>query len=171
MPMASQAGASANSSSDIFLHVQTKRAGKVKGEAISIGHEDDIVVQGWNWGMAASSALGSSQATGRRSYKGLTVVKQIDAATTALMAALATNDEVKEAKLTMRKAGSEQIDFFIITLKNARITSLDHTTDAQGNTLEAVTLQFNKVSVEYRPQKSTGGRGASLTFEDEILPA
>ena len=159
------------SGSDIYLSVQTKRAGKVKGEAITPGHEDDIVVQGWNWGVSASAALGTAQATGRRAYKGLTVVKQIDAATTALMAALATNDEVKEAKLTMRKSGSEQIDYFLVTLQKARVTALDHSTDAQGNTLETVTLQFQKVSVEYRPQKSTGSRGASLTFEDEILPA
>ncbi|MGY4828983.1 Hcp family type VI secretion system effector [Sphaerotilaceae bacterium SBD11-9] len=157
-------------SSDIFLAVQTKRAGKVKGEAQNPGHEDDIVVKGWHWGVAASAALGSAQATGRRAYKGLTVVKSIDAATTALMAALATNDEVKEAKLTMRKAGSEQIDYFLITLQKARVTAVDHATDEQGNTLETVTLQFQKVSVEYRPQKSAGGRGASLTFEDEILP-
>ena len=158
-----------SSQADIFLSVQTKRAGKVKGEATNPGHEDEIVVQGWNWGVSASSALGSSQATGRRAYRGLTIVKQIDSATTALMAALATNDEVKEAKLTMRKAGSEQIDFFLVTLQKARITAVDHSSDGQGNTLETVTLQFNKVSVEYRPQKSAGGRGASMTFEDEIL--
>ena len=34
--------------------------------------------------------------------------------------ALATNDEIKEAKLTMRKPGSEQVDYFLITLNNAR---------------------------------------------------
>jgi type VI secretion system secreted protein Hcp len=166
MPAATQA-----TTADIFLSVQTKRAGKVKGEAMNPGHEDDIVVQGWSWGVAASSALGSSQATGRRSYKGLTIIKQIDSATTALMAALATNDEVKEAKLTMRKAGAEQVDYFLVTLQKARIAAVDHATDAQGTTLETVTLHFNKVSVEYRPQKSAGGRGASMTFEDEILPA
>lgn len=159
----------AASHSDIFLSVQTKRAGKVRGEALNPGHEEDIVVKGWHWGVAATSALGSAQATSRRAYKGLTIIKQIDSATTALMAALATNDEVKEAKLTMRKAGAEQIDYFLVTLQKARISSVDHSTDDTGSTLETVTIQFNKVSVEYRPQKSAGGRGASMTFEDEIL--
>lgn len=157
------------SSSDIFLSVQTKRAGKVKGEAMAPGHEDEIVVTGWHWGVATTSALGSTQATARRAYKGLTIIKQIDSATTALMAALTTNDEVKEAKLTMRKAGEEQIDYFLVTLQKARISAVEHSTDEAGNTLETVTIQFNKVSVEYRPQKSAGGRGASMTFEDEIL--
>ncbi|HEY0819515.1 MAG TPA: type VI secretion system tube protein Hcp, partial [Rhizobacter sp.] len=68
--MPSQAGASALGSSDIFLAVQTKRAGKVKGEAMNPGHEDEIVVKGWHWGVSATSALGSTQATSRRAYKG-----------------------------------------------------------------------------------------------------
>ncbi|HEY6514257.1 MAG TPA: type VI secretion system tube protein TssD [Burkholderiaceae bacterium] len=157
--------------SDIFLHVQTKRAGKVKGEAVSPGHEDDIAIRAWHWGVTANSAIGSTQATARRSYRGLTVVKLIDSATTALMAALATNDEVKEAKLTMRKPGSEQVDYFLVTLNNARVSTIEHATDAEGNTLETVTLVFTKVEVEYRPQKSTGGRGGSFTFQDEVIPS
>ncbi len=168
MPSTVPSRASSAGSSDIFLHVQAKRAGKIKGEAVSPGHEDDIIVQSWHWGVAASSAIGSGQATARRSYRGLTVVKLIDTATTALMSALTTNDEIKEAKLTMRKPGSEQMDYFLVTLNNARVSAIDHATDAQGNTLETVTLQFTKVEVEYRPQKSTGGRGGSFTFMDEL---
>src|SRR5262252_1215370 len=103
---------SGGSGADTFLHVQTKRAGKVKGEATEPGHADDIHVVGWQWGLASGSALGNTQATSRRSYSALTIHKQVDAATTALMSALATNDEVKEAKLTMRRAGGTQEDFF-----------------------------------------------------------
>lgn len=157
--------------SDIFLAVQTRRAGKIKGEAVSPGHEDEIVVRAWNWGVSASATAGGTQQTARRVYKGLTVVKEIDAASTALMSALASNDEVKEAKLTMRKPGSEQIGFFFITLKSARVTAIDHATDPQGNTLETVTFLFAKVEVEYRPQTAAGGRGASFTFSDDITPA
>ena len=169
MPSTVPTGGSSAGSSDIFLQVQAKRAGKVKGEATSPGHEDDIIVVSWQWGVSASSALGSTQATSRRSYRGLTVIKHIDSATTALMSALATNDEIKEAKLTMRKPGAEQMDYFIVTLKNARVSALEHATDLHGNTAETVTLMFTKVAVEYRPQKSSGGRGGSFVFEDELV--
>jgi type VI secretion system secreted protein Hcp len=158
------------SGADVYLHVQTKRAGKVKGEAGSPGHVDDIVVSGWQWGLSASSAIGSTQATGRRSYTALTVVKGIDLATTALMSALATNDEVKEARLAMRRAGGEQEDYFVITLRGARVSSVQHQADADGNTVETVTLAFTEVEVEYRPQRATGLRGGSTTFSDN-LPA
>jgi type VI secretion system secreted protein Hcp len=159
------------SASDIFLSVKTKRAGKVKGEAVTPGHEDDIVVQAWHWGVSAAAARGSVQATARRSYTGLTVVKSIDSATTALMSAMATNDEVKEAKLMMRKSGGEAVDYFTITLSDARVSSLEHQVDPTGGTREVITLLFTKVEVEYQSQRTSGGRGGSFTFNDEILQA
>ena len=163
--------AGGGSASDIFLSVQTKRAGKVKGEAVTPGHEDDILVKAWHWGVSSGSAIGSVQATARRNYTGLTVVKGIDTATTALMSAMVTNDEVKEAKLTMRKAGGEQIDYFIVTLKGGRIAQLEHRTDATGEAVESLTIVFTKVEVEYKPQKLTGLKGGSFVFTDEIMPA
>jgi type VI secretion system secreted protein Hcp len=107
-------------SSDAFLHLQTKRAGKVKGEATSAGHVDDIIVMGWGWGLSASTALATEKYE-RRSYTVLTIRKLIDRATTGLMAAVATNDEVKEAKLTLRRAGGQQETYFTVKLGMGRI--------------------------------------------------
>jgi type VI secretion system secreted protein Hcp len=159
------------SSSDIFLAVQAKRAGRVKGEATAPDHEDDIDVESWRWSVQAASALGSTAATTRRSYSGLTVVKRVDSASTALLAALATNDEIKEAKLTMRKAGEGQQDYFLLTLSEARVTSVEHAVGDDGGTREIITFAFRKVEVEYRPQQKSGGRGGSHIFNDEILAA
>ena len=159
---------STGSAVDLYLHVQTKRAGKIKGEAAASDHADDIELSGWQWGLSASSALGNTQAASRRSYTALTVTKRIDAATTPLMSALVSNDEVKEAKLTMRRAGGEQEDFFIITLNDARVASVQHVADAEGGTTETVSIAFTKVEVEYRPQKASGQRGGSTMFSDEL---
>jgi len=157
--------------SDIFLRVQTKRAGKMKGEATAPDHEGEIVIASWSWGLSAGSALGSGQATARRSYKHLTVTKAIDSASTSLMSALATNDEVKEARLAMRRAGEEQVDYFAIVLGGARVTALDLSVDANGTPVERVEFAFTKVEVEYRRQEGTGQAGASSSFQDEYLPA
>jgi type VI secretion system secreted protein Hcp len=137
---------------DFFLHVQTKRAGKVKGESTSPGHADDIIVTGWAWG----------------SYSALTVHKQVDSTTTALMSALVTNDEVKEAKLSLRRAGGEQEDYLVITLKAARITSLQHSGADDGSTRETLTIAFTEVEVQYRPQQSSGVRGGTFVFNDTL---
>ena len=162
---------SGGSAADIYLHVQTKRAGKIKGEATSSGHTDDIIVTGWHWGLRANSALGSVGATERRSYTALTIHKHIDRSTTGLMSALVSNDEVKEAKLCLRRAGGEQEDYFTVVLKDARIASVDHTTDALGHPSETLSIVFTKVEVEYRPQLSTGLRGGGTSFADEIYSA
>jgi type VI secretion system secreted protein Hcp len=160
----------ASDGSDIFLHVQTKRAGKIKGEASAPDHENDIVVASWAWGMSAGSAVGSGKATARRTYKHLTICKRIDSASTALMSALATNDEVKEAKLTMRKAGDAQVDFFTIILGGARVSAIDIEVDDQGTPVERIEFAFTKVEVDYRRQESSGQSGATSSFMDELLP-
>ena len=155
---------------DVYLSVQSKRAGKIKGESQATGHVDEIEVRGWSWGVAASAALGSSQATGRRSYKHLTVLKHIDAASTALMSMLAHNDEIKEAKLSLRKAGEGQRDYFVVTLTNARLMSLDIDCDDSGLATERIALSFTKVQVDHETQRSDGQRGGGTSFQDDILP-
>lgn len=157
--------------SDIYLAVQAKRAGKVKGEATASGHAGEIVVRSWSWGVTASQAHGSAQATARRAYQELCIVKGIDAATTPLMSALATNDELKEVVLSMRKPGDGQIDYFRIKLNGARVTSLRHQTEGQGVTTESVAIAFTKVEVQYTPQQAGGSGGAATTFSDEVLPS
>lgn len=160
----------ASTASDIFLHVQTKRAGKIKGESAAPEHEDDILVKSWNWGLASGSAIGSGQATARRTYKHLSIVKGIDSASTSLMSALATNDEVKEARLAMRKAGDDQVDYFTILLGGARVTAIDIDVDDNGMPVERVSFSFTQVEVEYRRQETSGQAGASSSFMDEFLP-
>lgn len=170
MPQALPPNSTAATASDVFLHVQTKRAGKIKGEAAVPDHVDDILVRSWSWGVSAGSALGSGQATARRSYKHLAIVKALDSASTSLMSALATNDEVKEARLAMRKAGDDQIDFFTILLRGARVTAIDIDVDEHGAPTERVEFSFTQVEVQYRRQESGGQGGASNSFSDEFLP-
>ncbi len=163
--------ANAGSKADTYLFVKTARAGKLEGESTAGGFEGQILVHGWNWGAQASSAIGSGAATGRRSYKNLTVTKRVDGATTKLLAALATNDQVKEARLTMCKAGgADSLGYFTLKLEGARITDFDISMADDGFPVETIRFAFTKVEVQYRPQKGTGGGGAATTFNDEILP-
>lgn len=153
---------------DSYIHLQTRRAGKAKGEGVATGHEGDILVRRWNWGVSAQTAMGSVQATARRSYRSLVFVKGTDTASTGLLSALATNDEVKELCLMMRKAGEGQKDFLRITLKGARISGIDVECAGDGDLEESVTVAFTKIEVEYSPQQSSGGRGGAYIFTDEV---
>ena len=161
---------SGEAASDIFLHVQTKRAGKIKGEATTEGHKDDIGVYTWGWGVAANTAIGSTVSTARRSYRNLVLTKGIDSASTALLSALVSNDEVREARLTLRKGGGKALDYFRMVLKEARIVAIDIEVHADGRPLERVSIAFTKVEIEYLPQESAGSSGGAFIFTDEVLP-
>ena len=87
------------------------------------------------------------------------------------MSALATNDEIKELKLSLRKPGLGQEDFFTITLSGARVVGLDIDFDAGGETVERASFAFTKIDVEYRVQGADGILGAASTFADELLSA
>jgi type VI secretion system secreted protein Hcp len=157
--------------SDIHLHVQTERAGRIKGESRDSAHADEIQVVSWNWAVRSTSVPGSTQPRARRScsYTALCVVKKIDLATTALMSALANNDRVTEARLTMRRAGGGAVDYFSIVLAGARIEQVEHTVDGAGDALERVHIVFSRVEVEYRPQDAAGLAGGGSTFTDELV--
>jgi len=156
---------------DAYLSVRTKRAGELKGEVSAKGHENAIEVHGFQFGVAASSAIGSGQATAKRQYKHLVVTKRLDSSSTSLMSALATNDEIKELKLALRKPGEGQEDFFTITLAGARVVGVDLDFDASGETVERASFAFTKIDVEYRVQGANGILGAASTFTDELLSA
>lgn len=157
--------------SDIFLHLQARRAGKIKGESRTAGHEDDIQVLSWGWSVSSSSAVGSTQANARRSYSSLSLVKGIDVSTTSLMSALATNDEIREARLSMRKSGGDPLDYFTIRLAGARIESVTHAVSASGEAQERLEIVFTKVDVEYKQQDAAGRLLTNTSFADEILSA
>lgn len=158
----------AGSSVDMYLDLTLRRAGKVKGESVSVGHKDDIAIRGFSWGVGAPSDAVAGQQTGRRSYRSLTLLKNLDSSSTALMSAVATNDVVRSAKLCLRKAGGEQQDYFTISLEKARVVSVDLESDASGHPVEKVSFNFQKVEVEYRTQGGTGQLGGSFTFMDEL---
>jgi type VI secretion system secreted protein Hcp len=165
----STAATGAGSDADIHLDVQGRRAGKIKGEGVTEGHVDDIQLHGWHWGVAAASAIGSGTATSRRQFRPLVVVKRLDASTTGLLNALAKNDELKTATLTMRKAGGPALDYFKMILSGARVVDVGIDVDADGRPIERVTLAFVKIEIDYRRQQDDGSGAGACSYTDEVM--
>ena len=156
---------------DSYLAVQTSRAGAIKGESQASGHVDEIVVRGWQWGMSSNTDAASrgqgGAAAARRSLRPLIVEKSLDRASTALMAAVAINDKVKSAVLTMRKSGDAQQDFFKMTLSGAVLMDINCAADESGRVIERLTFSYAKLEVEYRVQQAGGQLGGASTFDVE----
>jgi len=161
------------SQADMFLKIEGTRQGPIKGESTDQNHIDEIEVVGWNWGMDVSAAsFGAAQA--RTTLQELVVRKRVDRASTALMSALRSNEPLKKATLTVRKAGGEKsVDYLKITIEKARVMShkVGSAADGSPELLEELRIAFFKVNVQYQPQTATGGSGGATTFETEITPA
>ena len=143
------------------------RIGTIKGESQDARHEDEIEVLSWAWGLAQSGGPGSGAGggSGKASFQDLSFTHHLDRASPLLMKACATGEHIKDATLTMRKAGKGQQEFLVITMSDVRVTSVS--TSAAGDeagTAEGVTLAFAKVDLEYKPQKPDGSLAAGVHF-------
>ncbi len=166
--MSNPLGGPGDAASDVFLHIDS-RGGAIRGESRTEGHVDDIQCRTWNWGVSAGSAIGSGATTARRSYRHLVIVKGIDRATTSLQSALASNTELREVVLTLRKAGGDALDYFRMALGSARVVDLDIELDDSGRPAERVSFSFRKITVTYTPQEGAGLGGGATEFSDEVL--
>lgn len=154
----------------MFLKVNGSRSGGIKGEANDQAHRDEIDVVGWSWGMRSASAMGGGGTASKTTVESLHVTKEVDAASTALMSVMRNNELLTKVVLTVRKAGGLPIDYFVVTLENARITSYDVATAGAGSDvlLEKLTFSFQKITAEYVGQDDRGLKRGSMSFTAEV---
>ena len=159
-----------SSTGDMFLMVKGAKHGLIKGEAEDKDHKGEIEVLSWSWGMQGKASLGGGVATGKATIHDLKIVKHVDSASTALMLALRTNEQIQKAVLTLRKAGKTPLEYMKITIEQGRVMALDvDAGDTQGSAalVERVSFSFNKISVEYTPQGKDGQPKGSMLYEDQ----
>jgi type VI secretion system secreted protein Hcp len=156
----------------MFLSVSGARNGQITGEAHDEKHKNEVEVLAWSWGMQGKQSLGGGGATGKATLRELKIVKRVDKASTALMKALRTNEEIKEAILTVRKAGKTPLEYLTIKIEGGRIIALDIDTEsgAGPGLIERVSFSFNKISIVYTPQGQDGNPLGKTVFEDEWTP-
>ena len=150
---------------DIFAKI-----GDIKGESFDDKHKDEIEVLSWSWGItnAAMRAAGTGAGAGKASFHDLSFTHKIDKASPVLMKSCATGQHMKEATITLRKAGKGQQEFLIIKMNDVLITAVSDADGAEAGPIESVSLAFAKVDVEYRPQKADGSLDAGLHFKYDL---
>lgn len=156
---------------DMFLYLEGKSTGVVKGESNVAEHADEIEISEWSWGMTGSNALGGSGAAVRTALSEIRFGKGTDRSTTQLMSVMRSNEIVKKAVLTVRKAGAvPPVDFLVVTIQNGRLTS--HTigteTPDSPTLVESFSIAFEEIEVKYAPQMGAGGKSAQLTFSARV---
>jgi len=88
-------------------------------------------------------------------------VMKVNTASPKLMEACATGDHIKKAVLTCRKAGKEQQEYLKVTMSDILVSSFQTGGSNGSETLpmDQISLNFAKVEMEYKEQKSDGTLG------------
>ena len=151
---------------DIFAKI-----GDIKGESLDDKHKDEVEVLSWSWGVSqgASASQGGGGGAGKASFNDFTFTHRIDKASPNLMKACATGSHIKDATITVRKAGKGQQEYLVVKMEDIVIAEVMPSVSADGPiTAEHVALRFAKVQVEYKPQKADGSLDAGVVFKYDI---
>jgi type VI secretion system secreted protein Hcp len=145
---------------DIFLKIQG-----ITGEASAPGHEGDMAIVSWSWGMQASTPYTAGTSGGQASMRSLDVVKLVDRASPTLLQYLDMHKLVSKATLTVRKSGSSApVEYLVMDMTKVRIVMINHGTQ-DAEVTEHVSLSFETISFTYTPQAGSGDPGSSgITF-------
>ena len=143
---------------DMFMKIDG-----VTGESKDSGHPDEIDVIAWTWGLQQSGSrhMGGGGGSGKVNVQDLSFTKYVDKSSTDLMLFCCNGKHVKEATLTVRKAGESPVEYIKVKMSDCLISGV--TTGGSGGEdrlTENVTLNFAKVEVEYTPQKEDGSGDA-----------
>jgi type VI secretion system secreted protein Hcp len=152
---------------DIFL-----KLGDIKGESHDDKHKDEIDVLSWSWGVSQPGSMhtGGGGGIGKASFGDLTFTHHVDKASPVLLKACATAEHLKEAILTLRKAGKTPQEFLTVKMNDVIVTSVTESGSGGDSTgqMSTVSLQFAKVNIEYKPQKPDGSLDAGVLFKYDI---
>ena len=147
------------------------KIGTIKGESRDAKHKDEIEVLSWSWGVSqtGTTAPGGGGGKGKASFHDFNFTHHIDKASPVLMKACATGEHIKDATITVRKAGKGQQEYLIITMTDVLVTSVAMSVSAEGDaTMEGVSLAFAKVDLVYKPQKADGSLEPGIHFKYDL---
>jgi len=143
----------------------------IKGESADAKHKDEIDIEAWSWGEthASGPAGGGGGGGGKVQMQDFHFVMQLNKASVSLMKACATGQHIKDATLSARKAGKEQLDYLTIKFSDVLISSYQ-TGGSEGDTtpIDQVAFNFAKLDVMYKPQKADGTLDAGIHFKYDI---
>ncbi len=152
------------------VDIQLKITG-VDGESVVAGHEGEIDVLSWDWGMSQSGSMhvGGGGGAGRVNVNDISVTKYVDKATPKLMRACCNGEHLPEATLTVRKAGKDAVDYLKIKMKAVMVSSLQTGSSGGDDRItEHVSFNFAKFECAYTPQKEDGTGDAEIKLNWNI---
>lgn len=134
----------------------------VPGEATASGHEGQIEVSGFSWGLHQEGDLhrGTGGGMGKAAIHDLSITKSLDKSTSQLIKAGIGLQSYKTATLICRESGGDKkINYLEIEMSDVLITNYNvgsNPAAPHAKPSENFTLQFAKFKLKYTGQKNDG---------------
>lgn len=139
----------------------------IPGESRKKGHQDQIEILSWSFGMdqQASSGSGHGSGSGRVNVRDLVVTKYLCKADSALMQYCCNGKHIDEVTLYADKAGGEDaVEYVKFVFKQVLVTNHTVSGAEDGDqVLVAVSLNFSEYVFTYTQQEAQGTAGADVT--------
>jgi type VI secretion system secreted protein Hcp len=139
----------------------------IKGESQDDKHKDTIEISSFSWGAtnAGSSSSGSGGGAGKVSYQDVAFTTSVNKSSPLLMLACASGQHIKKAVLYVRKQGGDKLEYYTITMEDVLVSQYKSGGMLDGSTtvpVDQFSLNFTKISFEYKPQKPDGSGDSAV---------
>ena len=139
---------------DMFLRIDG-----IPGESTDDKHPDEIEVLAYSLGFSnsGSAAAGPAGGAGKPSAQALSLTIFNSRASLPLFTALCTGRFLREATLTLRKAGAAPHEFLTIRLEDVLVTSQSAGgSGGEDQLTENITLDYARIEFTYVGQRADG---------------
>jgi type VI secretion system secreted protein Hcp len=141
----------------------------LQGEAQVQGHEDEIAVLSWRWGLSQGGSLhqAGGSGAGKASVRDLTMIKHLDAATPQLVLGCLSGTRFERATLACQRVGGDggRIPYATIVMQRVIITAVEDGGASGTEPLtETLNLNFAEVIVRYARQNPDGSIGDEIAI-------
>lgn len=149
---------------DMFLKIDG-----IKGESKRDGHKDEIDIFSYSWGVSNASSFqhGSGGGSGKATFQDFTITKRVDKSSNALADASSNGKHIKEATVTVRKAGDKPLEYLVFKFNDILISSVQQSGGGE-EAMESVSFAYAKVAFDYKAQKSDGSGDSPANFNFDL---
>jgi len=138
----------------------------IEGESADDKHKNEIELDSFSWGATQQGTAGThtGAGAGKVNMQDIHFTSKLSKASPKLALAVATGQAVKEATLTVRKAGGKQEEYFTIKLSDTLVSSYQTGGSGHGDVVpvDQFSLNFAKIEIKYKPQQKDGSLGADV---------
>lgn len=161
--------APSTAAADIFLRFEDAQGNlTIAGESVDAKHKDEIDILSYSQSFknAVSDATGGGGGAGKVTCGDITVLKNIDKSSPKLIEKVVTGKHIDKAVLTFRSVGRAALEYYVVTLEDVLVTSIDQTDQNNpARIFERVTLNSAQFKFSYQQQKVDGQLLPAVQFK------